>query len=142
MDFLDYEIHDENINDPNSTNIQIIWEEIGKVVPKIVQTVTEMFRKYIGSGRIINMDSLYSSPGVVLLWRKRDFMHMEMLGWLKDTFQKFIKFLKKNMKYYPRGSYKFTSNIEHNISMHCWHYKNPAHVLSTCDSTGIDIVKR
>ena len=35
----------------------------------------------------------------------------------------------------PRGSYQFAVNREYNMSMHCWHDKNPVHVLSTADST-------
>ena len=38
--------------------------------------------------------------------------------------------------------YQFASNIEHNMSMNCWHDKNPVHMLSSCDLTKINVVQR
>ena len=46
------------------------------------------------------------------------------------------------MRKLPRGSYQFAVNNEYNMSMHCWHEKNPVHVLSTADSTAIEEVSR
>ena len=48
----------------------------------------------------------------------------------------------KDMRKLPRGSYQFAVNNEYNMSMHCWHNKNPVHVLSTADSTAIEEVSR
>ena len=45
------------------------------------------------------------------------------------------------MKKLPRGSYQFAVNKDFHMSMHCWHDKNPVHVLSTADSTKNEEVK-
>ena len=49
----------------------------------------------------------------------------------KRYLPKFSKYLRNDIKDYPRGSYQFAPNIEHNISMHFYHDKNPLCILLT-----------
>ena len=67
----DNEIHDETIKDPNSIKAGMIDGEMVEAMQKTIQTVTDMCQKYIGTGRIINMDNLYSSPEVFIALKKK-----------------------------------------------------------------------
>ena len=140
--FEDNEIHDENIKDPNSKRTEMTDAEIGEEVQKTLQTVTDMCRKYNGSGRIINMDNLYSSPEVFIALKNNGLYARGTVRLNRKYLPKFIRYMRKDLKQIDRGSYEFASNIEHNMSMHCWHDSNPVHMLSSCDSTGVDVVKR
>ena len=70
----DNEIHDENIKDPNSIKAEMTDGEMVEAMQKTIRTVTDMCQKYNGTGRIINMDNLYSSPEVFIALRKKDCM--------------------------------------------------------------------
>ena len=138
----DNEICDENIKDPNSTKAERTNGEIVQEVQKTIRTVTDMCRSYNGTGRIINMDNLYSSPEVFIALKNKGLYARGTVRLNRKYLPRFIKYLKKDMANLERGSYQFASNIEHNMSMHCWHDKNPVHMLSSCDSTNIDVVQR
>lgn len=138
----DNEIYDENIKDPNSKRIEMTDAEIGEEVQKTIRTVTDMCRKYYGTGRIINMDNLYSSPEVFIALKNNGLYARGTVRLNRKYLPKFIKYMRNDLKKIDRGSYEFASNIEYNMSMHCWHDSNPVHMLSSCDSTGVDVVKR
>ena len=89
----------------------------------------------------INMDNLYSSPEVFIALKKKGLYARGTVRLNRKYLPRFSKYLKKDMATLERGSYQFASNIEHNMSMHCWHEKNPVHMLSSCDLTKIDIVQ-
>ena len=140
--FEDNEIHDETIKDPNSTKSEISESKMVEAMQKTIQTVTDMCRTYNDTGRIINMDNLYSSPEVFIALKNKGLYARGTVRLNRKYLPRFIKYLKKDMVNLERGSYLFASNIEHNMSMHCWHDKNPVHMLSSCDSTKVDVVRR
>ena len=67
FEVLDNEIHDENMNDPNSVNTQMTEEKIVNMVKKTVQIVTEICRKNVAFRKRMNMDNFYSSLEVFML---------------------------------------------------------------------------
>ena len=138
----DNEIHDETIKDPNPGKTEMTDDELVEEMQKTIRTVTEMCRKYKNSGRIINMDNLYSSPEVFIALKNYGLYARGTVRLNRKYLPKFIKYLKKDMATLDRGSYQFASNIKHNMSMHCWHDSNPVHMLSSCDSTIVDVVER
>ena len=101
-----------------------------------------MCQKYNGTGRIINMDNLYSSPEVFIALKKKGLYARGTVRLNRKYLPRFIKYLKKDMANLERGSYQFASNIEHNMSMHYWHDKNSVHMLSSCDATKINVMQR
>ena len=139
------EIMDEEI--PNSSVDDIVKSkkeetQCEKVTQKTVQTVTNLCKKYRGSGRVINMDNLYSSPLVFIKLKEMSLYARGTVRLNRKYLPRFIKYLRKDMRKLPRGSYQFAVNNEYNMSMHCWHDNNPVHVLSTADSTAIEEVSR
>ena len=139
-----HEIEDENIPNPQmeNNNANHGQSQCEKVAQKTVQTVTSLCKKYKKSGRIINMDNLYSSPLVFIKLKEMSLYARGTVRLNRKYLPRFIKYLKKDMKKLPRGSYQFAVNKDYHMSMHCWHDKNPVHVLSTADSTKIEEVKR
>ena len=138
------EITDENIPHPNKDNSKQkeLESQCETVAQKTVQTVTSLCKNYAGSGRVINMDNLYSSPLVFIKLKEMSLYARGTVRLNRKYLPKFIKYMRKDMAKLPRGSYQFAVNKEYNMSMHCWHDKNPVHVLSTADSTEVEEVNR
>ena len=113
-----------------------------KAMKKTIQVVIEMCQMYNETGRIINMDNLYSSPEVFITLKNKELYARGTVRLNCKYLPRFIKYLKKDMVNLERGLYQFASNIEHNMSLHCWHNKNPVYMLSSCNSTKIDVVQR
>ena len=64
-----HEIEDEDIPNPqmdNNNNANNGQSQCEKVAQKTVQTVTSLCKNYKHTGRIIDMDNLYSSPLVFI----------------------------------------------------------------------------
>ena len=138
------EITDENIPHPNKDNSKQkeLESQCETVAQKTVQTVTSLCKNYAGSGRVINMDNLYSSPLVFIKLKEMSLYARGTVRLNRKYLPKFIKYMRKDMAKLPRGSYQFAVNKEYNMSMHCWHDKNPVHVLSTADLTEVEEVNR
>ena len=139
------EIADENIPHPNNNNDikeNQQQSQCETVAQKTVQIVTNLCKNYAGSGRVINMDNLYSSPLVFIKLKEMSLYARGTVRLNRKYLPRFIKYMKKDMTKLPRGSYQFAVNKEYNMSMHCWHDKNPVHVLSTADSTQVEEVSR
>ena len=142
-DFVeDNEIRDETIKGPNSAKAEMTDSQMVEAMQKTIRTVTDMCGKYNETGRIINMDNLYSSPEVFIALKKKGLYARGTVRLNRKYLPRFIKYLKKDMANLERGSYQFASNIKYNMSMHCWHDQNPVHMLSSCDSTIVDVVQR
>lgn len=138
------EIIDENIPSPNNDNGKenVHKSQCESVAQKTVQTVTSLCKNYSGSGRVINMDNLYSSPLVFIKLKEMSLYARGTVRLNRKYLPRFIQYKKKDMKKLERGSYEFAVNKDYNMSMHCWHDKNPVHVLSTADSTQVEEVSR
>ena len=138
------EITDENIPSPNNDNSKEKerQSQCESVAQKTVQTVTSLCKNYSGSGRVINMDNLYSSPLVFIKLKEMSLYARGTVRLNRKYLPRFIQYKKKDMKKLDRGSYEFAVNKDYNMSMHCWHDKNPVHVLSTADSTQVEEVSR
>ena len=113
-----------------------------KMAQKTVQTVTDLCRSYKGSGRVINMDNLYTSPLVFLKLKEMGLYARGTVRTTRKYLPRFIKYLKKDTKHLKRGSYQYAVNEPSGMSMHCWNDNHPVHVLSTADSTHVDVVSR
>ena len=134
---LDYQYSGANMEFPKKAPSQS-----EKMAQKTVATVTEMCEKYKGSGRIINMDNLYSSPLVFLELKKMSLYARGTVRNNRKYLPRFIKYLKKDTKRLKRGTYQYAVNEENQMSMHCWNDNHPVHVLSTADATFTSQVKR
>lgn len=146
-DFLNQvdEIIDEEITNESlivEENIKKQESQCEKTAQKTVQTVTSLCKNYQGSGRVINMDNLYSSPLVFIKLKEMSLYARGTVRLNRKYLPKFIQYLRRDMSNLKRGSYQFAVNTEYNMSMHCWHDKNPVHVLSTADSTTVEEVSR
>ena len=113
-----------------------------KEVPRMVQLVTSLCECLRGTGVVVNMDNLYSSPVV--------FIHLHQMGiFARGTFRSnkkylpsFVHFSKNEVKNLPRGCFRLATNKEFNLSCYAWNDKNPVHILSSADGTDIDMTKR
>ena len=146
-DFLNQvdEIIDEEITNESlivEENIKKQESQCEKTAQKTVQTVTSLCKNYQGSGRVINMDNLYSSPLVFIKLKEMSLYARGTVRLNRKYLPKFIQYLRRDMSNLKRGSYQFAVNTAYNMSMHCWHDKNPVHVLSTADSTTVEEVSR
>ncbi len=93
----DNEIHDENIKDPNSKRTEVTDAKIGEEEQKTLQTVTDMCRKYNGSGRIINMDNLYSSPEVFIALKNNGLYARGTVRLNCKYLPKFFRYMRKDL---------------------------------------------
>ena len=139
-EIIDEEISNLSLNDNDTSKKE--KSQCENIAQKTVQTVTSLCKIYEGSGRIVNMDNLYSSPLVFIKLKEMSLYARGTVRLNRKYLPRFIKYLKKDMAKLPRGSYQFAVNNEYKMSMHCWHDKNPVHVLSTADSTTVEEVSR
>ena len=111
-------------------------------IPKMVQIVSSLCKQFEGTGVVMNMDNLYSSPEV--------FIQLLQMGiFARGTFRSnrkflpsFIQFTKQDTKKIPRGSFRLATNKKYNLSCYAWNDKNPVHVLSSADGTDINMTQR
>ena len=118
-------------------------DEIEEIeVPRMVKLVTSLCECLRGTGVVVNMDNLYSSPEV--------FIHLHQMGiFARGTFRSNRKYLpssvhfsKSEVKDLPRGCFRLATNKEFNLSCYAWNDKNPVHLLSSADGTDIDVTQR
>ena len=111
-------------------------------MPKTVKLVSSMCEMLRNSGCVVNMDNLYSSPEVFIELRRMGIYARGTVRTNRKYLPKFIQFSKTDVKNMARGSYRFATNDQYQISCYAWNDKNPVHLLSTADSTDVQFTKR
>ena len=88
------------------------------------------------------MDNLCSSPEIFIELRRMDIYAREIVCTNRKYLPSFIQLSKADVKNMARGSYRFATNDNHQISCYAWNDKNSVHLLSTADSTDVQFTKR
>ena len=134
-----YDPSDNELEDEDDEDVD---DENEKDVPKMVNLVCTLCEMLRGTGVVVNMDNLYSSPEV--------FIRLKEMGiYARGTFRKnrkylpsFIQFKKNELKKMSRGCFRFAINKKHHLSCYAWNDKCPVHLLSSADGTYITSTQR
>ena len=135
-------------SDDSSANIVFSEDKIDeteaetKEVPKMVQLVTSMCECLKGTGIVVNMDNLYSSPEVFIALKKMGIYARGTFRSNRKYLPSFVKFTKSETLKLPRGCFRLATNEEHNLSCYAWNDKNPVHILSSADGTDVQTTQR
>ena len=135
-------------SDASSTNTVFNEDEVDeseaetKEVPKMVQLVTSMCKCLKGTGIVVNMDNLYSSPEVFIALKKIGIYARGTFRSNRKYLPSFVKFTKSETLKLPRGCFRLATNEEHNLSCYAWNDKNPVHILSSADGTDVETTRR
>ena len=124
------------------TNDHMIDDEDPDEIPAMVKTVTSVCEPLRGTGVVVNMDNLYSSPEVFINLLKMGIFARGTIRCNRRYLPTFIRFTKSEAKSLPRGCFRVATNEEYNLSCYAWHDKNPVHVLSSADGTDCVSTKR
>ena len=111
-------------------------------IPKMVNLVTSLCKCIKGTGVVVNMDNLYSSPEVFIRLKEMGIYARGTFRSNRNNLPSFIKFSKKETLKLPRGCFRQATNAEHNLSCYAWNDKNPVHILSSADGTEVDKTQR
>ena len=135
-------------SDESSSNTVYNEDEINetevetKEVSKMVQLVTSMCKCLRGTGIVVNMDNLYSSPLAFIALKKMGIYARGTFRSNRKYLPSFVKFTKSETLKLPRGCFRLATNEEHNLSCYAWNDKNPVHILSSADGTDVQTTQR
>ena len=133
---------DDDINDDMVTDEEDDDDKKDDEISKMVKLVTSLCECVRGTGVVINMDNLYSSPEVFIQLQKMGIYARGTFRCNRKYLPQFIKFSKSEVQKLPRGCFRLATNKKHNLSCYAWNDKNPVHVLSSADGTMIESTQR
>ena len=140
--------HINSDSDESNTKTKVNKDEIGdnepenKEVPKMVQLVTSMCKCLKGTGVVVNMDNLYSSPEAFIALKKLGIYARGTFRSNRKYLPSFVRFTKSETLKLPRGCFRLATNKEYNLSCYAWNDKNPVHVISSADATDLETTQR
>ena len=109
---------------------------------KIDNIVVDMCRPYYGSGRVVNMDNLYTGPVVAAFLAKKDVYIRGTVRTNRAGFPKAVIIQKLEASKRGRGVIKCMIDKHHKLAAYGWTDGNPVHLLTSADSTSVSEVTR
>ena len=109
---------------------------------EVVKVVMDLVKPFLGSKRVVNMDSFYTSPYMAIKMREQDLYMCGTLHTNRKFLPKSIIFTKSCMKHVKRGHMKMASSEKHGIAAFGWMDTKAFHFLTIADGTHASEVTR